>query len=129
MNIQDGINLGEALFITLFSMGIVFLTLIIISLILGGFKSIFYKDDSTKTSVKKAAPPIGDNVKEETLEVNEKESDNDEEIVAVIAAAIAAHTGNTVENISIKNIVRIPQNSPTWMRAGRERSVFNKVTK
>jgi glutaconyl-CoA/methylmalonyl-CoA decarboxylase subunit delta len=126
MNLQDGVNLSEGLIVTLFSMGIVFLTLIIISLILGGFKAIFYKDDSKKTSVKKETPPIGDNaIAEDTEEI----VDNDEEIVAIIAAAIAAHTGNRVENINVKNIRRIQQTSPIWMKAGRERAVYNKISK
>lgn len=125
MNLQDGVNLLEGLLITLFSMGIVFLTLIVISFILGGFKSMFYKDESKKTSVKKEAPPIGDNVVVEDIE----ELVNDEEIVAVIAAAISAHTRSNVENLNIRNITRISQISPTWMKSGRERSVFNKVIK
>lgn len=125
MNLQDGVNLSEGLLVTLFSMGIVFLTLIVIAFILGGFKSIFYKDESKKTSIKKEAPPIGDNAVVEDTE----ELVNDEEMVAVIAAAIAAHTGSNIENLNIMNITRIPQNSPTWMKVGREKSVYNKINK
>lgn len=125
MNLQDGVNLGEAIFVTLFSMGIVFLTLVVISFILSGFKSAFYKDEK-KTPVKKEVPPISDNAK---VESTEELVDNDEEIVAVIAAAIAAQTGEAVENIYIRNIKRATQNSPAWAVAGRQEAIQNKLNR
>jgi len=121
MNLQDGISLGEAIFITLFSMAIVFVTLVVISFILAGFKSIFYKDEK-KSEVKKEVPPISDNA---VVESTEELVDNDEEIVAVIASAIAAQTGESVENIYIRNIRRVPQSSPAWAVAGRQESIHN----
>lgn len=117
MNLQDGVNLSEGLLITLFSMGIVFLTLIVISLILDVFKLMFYKESSQQSSVKTENQTI----REDTAKVNTKNK-TDEEVVAVIAAAISIHTeslvaviagaianydNSSVEDLNIKNIRKI----------------------
>lgn len=119
MNLQDGVNLSEVLIITLFSMGIVFLTLIVISFILGAFQLIFYKDSSQQSSVKTENQTI----REDTARVNTtNKTDADEEVVAVIAAAISIHTeslvaviagaianydNSSLEDFNIKNIKKI----------------------
>lgn len=123
MNLQDGVTLSEALNVTLFSMAIVFVTLIVISFILTGFKSMFYKDDK-KTPVKKEVPQVGDNMVVDSVE---EIIDNDDEIVAVIAAAIAAGTGEAIENINIRNIKRTNQSSPVWAMAGRQEGIQNNL--
>ncbi len=65
--------------------------------------------------------------KEETKEVQEVlnvmpekvEEDNDEELVAVIAAAIACSLNKKTNEIIVKNIVRVPNTSPKWGEIGR----------
>jgi Na+-transporting methylmalonyl-CoA/oxaloacetate decarboxylase gamma subunit len=74
MNLQDGVSLLEGLIITLFSMGIVFVTLIVISFILWIFKLIFYKETSLLI----------------------KKDEKNEELIAVITAAITAHNNNNI---------------------------------
>ena len=50
--------------------------------------------------------------------VKEKEEEP-EELVAVITAAIAASLGTSSSNIVVRNIVRVPDTTPAWGRAGR----------
>lgn len=63
--------------------------------------------------------------KPEKLEVIEKavptvvEEDEDEELIAVISAAIAASLNTSIHNIVVKNIVRSNDRSPSWAKTGR----------
>ncbi|NBI06524.1 OadG family protein [Senegalia massiliensis] len=123
MNLQDGISLSEGLIVTVFSMAIVFATLVVISLILTGFKSAFYKEEK-KEPVKKGVLPVNENT---VVENTEEIVDNDEELVSVIAAAISAATGQSVENIYIRNIKRVSQASPVWAMAGRQEGIYNNL--
>lgn len=125
MNLQDGVSLNEALIVTLFSMGVVFLTLIVISLILEAFKYIFSQEDSKKTVKDEKTPIVGKETihgKDEIIEeeivavigaaiaahrVGRYRKINDEDLAAVLAAAIAASDGMDMENLSIKSIKRI----------------------
>lgn len=108
------ITLGEALGVTIFSMVLVFLTLFIISLLADLMKTI--KNKKTKKNV--------DNVILEPNEVVTKKEENIEEdnteLVAVIAAAIASMTGKNVNSLVVKNIKRIPDSNSSWARTGRQ---------
>lgn len=48
-----------------------------------------------------------------------EEPQNNEELIAVITAAIAASLNTTTHNIIVKNILRVSDRSPAWNRAGR----------
>lgn len=118
-------SISQALIVTVFSMLIVFATLYIISLILGGFKSVFYKDDKkkqiSKNNIEVDQKP---NIDEEKVE---DDIDEETEIVAVIAAALAQSLSVSPADIKIKAINRIPQTSPVWAVAGRQKQVSNKL--
>ena len=126
MNLQNGVSLYEGLIVTLFSMGIVFLTLIVISLMLGAFKYIFNKEDSKKVSIKKEKTPARESkitdiktgiIEEEIVAViggaiKAYRTDNyrkidEEDLAVVISAVISANKGMNIGNLSIKNIKRI----------------------
>lgn len=50
---------------------------------------------------------------------------DDSELVAVIAAAVAASLGTTPERIRVTNIVRTYDTTPTWGQAGRREMIDN----
>ena len=106
----DKVELGQALFISLFAMAIVFLVLLVIS----------YLIDITAFFIKGSVKPKKVNVeanKTKTVEpVTSKKGSDD--TVAVIAAAIAAYLGTSVDNVRIAKIRRIPQNSTAWSERG-----------
>ncbi len=93
MNLQGNISLWQSIFITLFSMSVVFIVLIIISYILDGFKLFFNEKDPITIG-----KPIGGG----------RNIDADEEIVAVIASAIASYENDNFKDLNIKNIREVP---------------------
>lgn len=114
MNLTDGVSINEALIITLFSMGLVFVTLLTISLILDGFRAVFHKKGPQKKEEKAQQPPV------KSAEPPIVETEEDEELIAVITAAIASSLSKTTSDIVVKNIQRVPQSTPAWARVGRQ---------
>lgn len=84
----------DALSITVSSMTIVFLTLLVISVILGSFKNIF-----------KEKPKV--DVKKEVAQTVVVEDDEEERIVVALAASIMAGNGKVNPNLHIKSIKRV----------------------
>lgn len=73
--------------------------------------------------------------KEEILEIESREAikeapkqtTDDKELVAVIAAAIASSLGVAIPQIRIKTIRRINTLSPAWSEAGRKEQITNRL--
>lgn len=118
----DIISIGDSLIITAFSMVVVFILLIIISIFISVLKNIGVEKKQEITKV--AAPTINKVVEVKDPVINNQ---NDEELVAVISAAIAASMGVKIPEINIKSIRRIPQSIPTWGVAGRQEQVYSKL--
>src|SRR5699024_3765013 len=116
---------GDSLIITVFSMVIVFLTLLIISYLIDGLRLVTNKNNATKENGKVKIEDQ-DLLPEEKL-VSEKSIKEDEELVAVIAAAIAASEGISIPQVKINTIKRVSKNTPTWAKTGREENIFNKL--
>jgi len=68
---------------------------------------------------KKAKPSQLAQVKQTEQAVEVVEEDQDEELIAVIAAAVAASLNTSIHNIVVKNIVRVNDHSPSWAKTGR----------
>jgi len=118
----DSVTLGDSLIVTVFSMVIVFLSLLIISYIIDALRAVATKDNVEKV-INQTAPVKVD--KEEI--VHTLNDEDDEELVAVIAAAIAASMGVNVSDLNIKSIKRIPQSGPVWSRIGRQEQISNRL--
>lgn len=113
----EKVTIGQALIVTAFSMGIVFLALLAISYIIDGFRLAFYKDYKDNKNVDKEpekATKLEKSMPKETI--NEED---DEELIAVITVAIAASISRPASEIKIRKIKRIPTKTPIWARAGR----------
>lgn len=100
-----GEKLSKAGLNTLISMSVVFAVLILISLLIASFK-IFAVLDARKA--KKAAKAVSAVAEETVTEavVEESTSVDDTELVAVIAAAIAASTGTSTSDFVVRSINR-----------------------
>jgi sodium pump decarboxylase gamma subunit len=105
------IDMGEAAIITLFSMGVVFATLLFISFMLDGFKIVFAKKPTEKKSQEARIEP------QAPIAVAPKE--DEEELIAVITAAIAAHLGKSSDGLIVRSIVQVRNQEPAWAQAGR----------
>ena len=113
----DQVTIGQALTITGFSIVVVFIGLIIISVLISALKNI---SGGNKSEVSKT--PVTPVKKEEPA----SETD-DEELVAIIAAAIAASMGVGIPQLNIKSIRRIPQTTPAWGLASRQEQISGKL--
>ncbi len=119
----DKISFGDSLVITFFSMAVVFLGLIVLAMLISVLKKIGGKKEAAAT--KETVTPI--KAEETVVEKVKEPTVNDEELVAVIAAAVAASLGVSIPEINIRSIRRIPQSSPTWATAGRQEQIYGKL--
>lgn len=118
----DNISISQALIITAFSMVVVFLVLIVISILISGLKKIG-KEEKGETEKVINASRENDKV----LEEDQVDIIDDEELVAVISAAIAASMGVSIPELNIKKIKRIPQATPVWAAASRKEQMSGKL--
>ena len=118
----DSVTFGDSLIVTVFSMVIVFISLLIISYIIDGLKAISTKNDRKANGEKSIDNELE---KEELFNISHDEDES--EIVAVIAAAIAASTGVNVSDLKINSIKRVPQMGSVWSKVGRQEQIYNRL--
>ena len=119
----ENVGLGEAfgagLKVTAVGLSIVFGVLIILMIVLMLFKVIFYKEKKENTEIKKSEPVRATPI--EPVQANEQKKStegSDEELIAVITAAVAACMGTSPESVRIRSYRRIENKKPAWNRAG-----------
>ncbi|SHJ89331.1 OadG family protein [Paramaledivibacter caminithermalis] len=110
-----GEKIMASLQVTLLGMAITFIALIILwGLIIVMSKALNTTQPKKKeTNEVKVSPSL--DVKPEIKE----DLGENEELVAVITAAIAASLNTSTHNIVVKNIVRVADPTPAWGKAGR----------
>ena len=119
MLLGDNLSVGQGLYITIFSMSIVFATLFLISIILSNFGKVF-KDDNKEQNTQKMKIE-----KTPVVEKNIENNNEDEELVAIITAAIAMNLSKSTSDIKIRSIRKITQNQSSWVMSGRQDSYAN----
>lgn len=90
---MDNISIVEAISITFSSMTIVILTLSLIALILGSFKHLFKEEPNL-------------DIKKENIDTV-LEEDDEEKLIACLAASAMAGDGKVNPNLHIKRVTRI----------------------
>lgn len=110
--IGNEVSAAEAITVTIFSMGLVFLVLFAINLILDGFK--IQSEREQKALAKKEAK---DQPVQEEQPVPTKPQEDESEIIAVITAALVANLKTSKDKLIIKSIRQIQD--PTWAQTGR----------
>lgn len=113
----NDVKLSEALFISIFAMIVVFIVLLIISYLIDITAFFINIKPKNKEIVRVESKLPEANVK------NDNKNEND--TVVVIAAAIAAYLGTSVDNVRIKSIRRVNQNDSPWT----ERGLFAQINK
>jgi sodium pump decarboxylase gamma subunit len=117
----EQMSLGEkvsaSLFVTALGMIITFCALIVLWGLTSFYSGLVQKAEAKKAAdaVKTVAPTPAPAA---AAPVAQPEQD-DEELVAVISAAVASALGTSVHNIVVKNIVRVPDQTPAWGQSGR----------
>lgn len=107
--------LGEGLMVTAVGLIIVFSVLIILMLVMMAMKKIFYKEpqaNDKKTETQTADMQIDGKAETEVL------NEEDPNLIAVLAAAVAASLNTSAYNLKIKSYRRIGNNAPAWNKAG-----------
>lgn len=124
-----GVGLLEALgtggMVTITGVAIVFAVLIILMLVLMLFKVIFYKDPK-KQNVQ-SAPKAQEEKKNVDLAPVNVPSQDDDELIAVFTAAIAASLNTSTYNLCIKSYRRVDTKSNAWNKAGIRENTLNKT--
>ncbi|MDR7855687.1 OadG family transporter subunit [Tissierella sp.] len=118
----NNISFGDSLIITVFSMVVVFAALLALATLISILKNLS-KERKIEATTKPSEPVKAKGVAPTEL----VEASNDEELVAVIAAAIAASLGVSVPDINIKSIRRVSQSTPAWAAMGRQERIYGKL--
>lgn len=112
--------LQESISTTVFGMGLVLVTLYVLSLILDLMRVIF----APKTKVEKKEVLTE---KEEIIETNTTDEEDDTQLVAVISAALAHYLQSPVSSIKIGSIRKIHEKTPLWGLESRIYNINNKL--
>ena len=116
VNHSTGEKLTSAGLNTLLGMGMAFTVLIIIALVISAFPLIGKIGEKKPETDKEIAKQAMENVTSQIAEKEDADAADDAELVAVIAAAIAAYEGSgSTEGYVIRSIRKRPANN--WKRA------------
>ena len=119
-----GVTLSDALSFggrtTLLGLSIVFGVLVVLMIVLYLFKVVFYRDPSKQKTKPELAEPTVAAVEKEESNINE------DELIAVITAAVAASLNTSTYNLQIKSYRRIEDKRPAWNRAGLNETIGNR---
>ncbi len=118
-----GVTLSEALstggLTTVTGLGIVFGVLVILMIVLVLFKYIFYKDPAKQ----KTKAPVAETVNVPAVAETAAEETDEEELIAVLTAAVAASLNTSTYNLQIKSYRRISDSRPSWNREGLRETI------
>lgn len=117
----ESISMGESLVVTVVSMVVVFLVLILISALISLLKNMDQKK-TKEVQVEKVDTLVKEEPKTEVVQ-----EENSDELIAVIAAAVAANLGLNIPDINIQSIRRIPQSTTAWKEVGKQEQLFGKL--
>lgn len=123
-----GVTLSEALkfggMTTLLGLCIVFGVLVVLMIVLYLFKVVFYKDPNKQK--KNAAEPTADNRTTLTADTAVNNTIAEDELIAVLTAAVAASLNTSTYNLRIKSYRRIEDKRPVWNKAGINETIGNR---
>ena len=107
----DKINLLDAGIITVFSMTVVFISLLVISYVIDITKALLSKKVNKVEDIKVVQQP--------SQPVVSTAVEDDTELVAVITAAISTMTGTSSSGLVVRNIKRLPDYDSAWSKTGK----------
>lgn len=108
--------LGEGLMTTFVGLVIVFAVLIILMLVMMLMKVVFYNPTQRKKS--KAEAAAVDKPDNDLASATVEASADDTELIAVLAAAVAACLDKPASKFNIKSYKRVGSNATAWNKAG-----------
>lgn len=97
---------------TLMGMGIVFVMLIFLTLVISLFRFIGKKEEKPQKEIEDLPRPV--QAQRQSQPVNIEENLNDQELVAVIAGAIAAYEGTSADGFVVRSIRKSNRRKTVW---------------
>jgi sodium pump decarboxylase gamma subunit len=110
-----GEKLSAALQVTVLGLGITFAVLILLWAIIAFMHKVTYRPEEKKNDL-----AVTTNSVAPVAPVAQAAAGEDEELIAVITAAIAASLQKPLHSIIVKNIKRVPQNNLAWANAAKQ---------
>jgi len=107
-------KLLATLYVAILGMGITFLVLIFLQYCIKTMSSLLNRKN----------PKAAMTVKESNVSLERpvpqafQPEQDDEELIAVLTAAVAAHMGQSADRIVVRNVRRLSEGAPNWARAG-----------
>lgn len=120
LSLSEALSMGGET--TVIGLGIVFGVLIILMLVLMLMKVVFYHDPAKQKKAKQTAPAAEVNAVAETM----TEDADDDELIAVLTAAVAASLNTSTYNLQIKSYRRVDNKQPAWNKAGLTETINNR---
>lgn len=110
-------KLLATLYVAILGMGITFLVLVFLqyciklmsTLLNGKNPKAAMTVKESNVSLERPVPP--------SFQPEQKQED-EEELIAVLTAAVAAHLGQSADRIVVRNVRRLSEGAPNWARAG-----------
>ena len=119
-----GVTMADALstggMTTVVGLGIVFAVLVILMIVLYLFKLIFYKEPKKLVTKEPEAP-------KEATEVKSEATEDEDELIAILTAAVAASLNTSTYNLQIKSYRRVKDNRPAWNKEGLRETIGNRL--
>lgn len=116
------ISFSQGILVAVVSIVAVFAVLILIAFLISGLKAFGgEKNEKIESKPKEIKETI------ESIVVTEDPSMITEELVAVIAAALAANLGMDIPDINIKSIRRVPQMTTAWSNVGSMKQTMGRL--
>ncbi len=119
--LATGDKMYAGLITTLLGMGITFSALVILQFV------IAWMDKLLNRSKQKATTQPATLVEPKPTEEKQVDQPDNNELIAVIATAIAAQLKTSTDNIVIRNIEKVEDRSPLWNRAGIIEQMNNRL--
>jgi len=115
---------GYGLIVTLVGLGMCFIILIGLAYMLNALKLISNRGAAEKKTevveLEKVESPV------EVANESREAAVDEEELVAVISAALAAFMGRE-NNLVVRSIRRVEGNAPVWAKVGRQDQMYNRL--
>lgn len=114
LNMPMNEKLLATLYVTILGMGITFLVLIFLQYCIKLMSTLLNRPNGkTAMTVKESNVSLERPIPQEL-----QPEEEDEVLIAVLTAAIAAHLGQSADRIRVRNVLRVHDGTPNWARAG-----------
>lgn len=120
--------------VTVLGMGIVFIALIALIYVIELLNKVLNASQQKSNKDIKLDEKDNNQLDSASVELSETTANegiqaetDEEELIAVITAAIAASLNRSTHDIVVRSVKRIPYNSPVWNIAGRNQQIVERL--